>query len=380
MEILEYTDAHHEFRERLRLFLEKEVTPNADQWEKDHIVPKSAWKKIGAAGFLCPWVGKAYGGPGLDFLYSVITTEEMMKTRQTGLVTMLHCDIVVPYIDSFGSEEIKQKYLPGCVSGDVITAVAMTEPGAGSDVAAMETTAVEDGDEMVINGSKTFISNGINCDIVIIAAKDPAVENKHTAVSLYIVDDGTPGFTRGRHLEKMGMHSQDTAELFFSDCRIPKTNILGKKGDGFTMLMLKLQQERLMSAIGNVAASELILEKSVAFAKETEINGKPMSKLQSIKFTLAEMATDVKMNRIFLDNLIKGHMAGEDVIAETMMSKYTSSEMVNLMVDRALDLFGEYGSLEENHLVRDFRDLRIVTIFAGTTEIMKTIIAQSMGL
>jgi len=380
MGILNYTDAHHEFRERLRLFLEKEVTPNADQWEKDHIVPKSAWKKIGAAGFLCPWVGKAYGGPGLDFLYSVITTEEMMKTRQTGLVTMLHCDIVVPYIDSFGSEEIKQKYLPGCVSGDVITAVAMTEPGAGSDVASMETTAVEDGDEIVINGSKTFISNGINCDIVIIAAKDPAVENKHTAVSLYIVDDGTPGFTRGRHLEKMGMHSQDTAELFFSDCRIPKTNILGKKGDGFMMLMQKLQQERLMSAIGNVAASELILEKSVAFAKETEINGKPMSKLQSIKFTLAEMATDVKMNRIFLDNLIMGHMAGEHVIAETMMSKYASSEMVNLMVDRALDLFGEHGTLEDNLLVRDFRDLRIVTIFAGTTEIMKTIIAQSMGL
>ena len=380
MGILNYTDAHHEYRERLRLFLEKEVTPNADQWEKDHIVPKSAWKKMGAGGFLCTWVDKTYGGPGLDFLYSVMTAEEMMRTRQTGLVAMLHSDIVAPYIDSFGSAEIKQKYLPGCVSGDCITAVAMTEPGAGSDVASIETTAVEDGDEVVINGSKTFISNGINCDMVIIAAKDPDVENKHTAVSLYIVDDGTPGFTRGRHLEKMGMHSQDTAELFFSNCRIPKTNILGNKGDGFMMLMQKLQQERLMSAVGSVAGMELMLEQCITWAKETEINGKPLSKLQSIKFTLAEMATEVKMNRVFLDNLINGHMAGENVIAETMMSKFASSEAANLMADRSLDLFGEYGMLEDNHLVRGFRDVRITTIFAGTTEIMKTIIAQSMGL
>ncbi|MBU2643291.1 acyl-CoA dehydrogenase family protein [bacterium] len=380
MGILEYTDAHHDYRKRLRLFLEKEVTPHADQWERDHIVPKSAWKKMGAAGFLCTWVDKAYGGPGLDFLYSVITTEEMMKTRQTGMATSLHCDIVVPYLSSFGNEEIKQRYLPGCVSGDIITAVAMTEPGAGSDVASMETTAVEDGDEIVINGSKTFISNGINCDLVIIAAKDPAIENKHAAVSLYIVDDGTPGFTRGRHLEKMGMHSQDTAELFFSNCRIPKKNILGKKGDGFIMLMQKLQQERLVAAISNVSGSEVLLEKVIAYAKTTEIDGKPLSKRQSIKFTLAEMATDVRMNRVFLDNLIKGHMAGEDVIAETMMAKYVSSEMINLMADRALDLFGEYGMLEDNPLVQDFRDMRIVTIFAGTTEIMKTIIAQSLGL
>ncbi|MFH2131373.1 MAG: acyl-CoA dehydrogenase family protein, partial [bacterium] len=351
MGILEYTDAHHDYRTRLRLFLEKEVTPHADQWERDHIVPKSAWKKMGAAGFLCTWVDKAYGGPGLDFLYSVITTEEMMKTRQTGMATSLHCDIVVPYLSSFGNEEIKQRYLPGCVSGDIITAVAMTEPGAGSDVASMETTAVEEGDEIVINGSKTFISNGINCDLVIIAAKDPAIENKHAAVSLYIVDDGTPGFTRGRHLEKMGMHSQDTAELFFSNCRIPKKNILGEKGAGFIMLMQKLQQERLVAAISNVSGSEVLLEKVIAYAKTTQIDGKPLSKRQSIKFTLAEMATDVRMNRIFLDNLIKGHMAGEDVIAETMMAKYVSSEMINLMADRALDLFGEYGILEDNPLV-----------------------------
>ncbi len=380
MGILNYTDAHHEYRDRVRKFMEKEISPNAAQWEKDHIVPKEAWKKMGAAGFLSTWVDKAYGGPGLDFLYSVITAEEMTRTGQTGLVAMLHSDIVVPYIDSFGSEEIKNKYLPGCVSGECITAIAMTEPGAGSDVASLEMTAEEDGDEIVLNGSKTFISNGIICDIVIVAARDPKAENKHAAVSLYIVDDGTPGFTRGRHLEKMGMYSQDTAELFFSNCRIPKGNILGEKGQGFMMLMQKLQQERLVSAVSCVAAMELMLEQCIDWAKNTEVDGKPLSKKQAIKFTLAEMATEVTMNRLLLDDAVNGHMAGTDVIAQTMMTKYASSEAANLMASRVLDLFGEYGMLEEHDGVRGFRDLRITTIFAGTTEIMKTIIAQSMDL
>lgn len=380
MGTLQYTDAHNEYRMQLREFLAKEVTPHADQWEADHIVPKEAWLKMGAAGYLSTWVDPKYGGPGLDFLYSVITCEEMTRTRQTGLVAMLHSDIIVPYIDAFGSEEIKQRYLPDCVSGECVTAVAMTEPGAGSDVASMEMTAEEDGDEVVLNGSKTFISNGICCDLVIVAAKDPTVENKHASVSLYLVEDGTPGFTRGRHLEKMGMHSQDTAELFFSDCRIPKTNILGEKGQGFMMLMQKLQQERLMSAISTVAAMENILEHSVAWAKKTEVDGRPLSKKQSVKFTLAEMATKTRMNRALLDEAIAGHMTGEDVIALTMMTKYASSEEVNTTIDHALDLFGEYGMMEENDLVRSFRDLRITTIFAGTTEIMKTIIAQSMAL
>jgi acyl-CoA dehydrogenase len=380
MGILNYTDEHHDYRNRVRNFMEKEIRPNSAQWEKDHIVPKEAWRKMGAGGFLCTWVDKAYGGPGQDFLYSVITAEEMTRTGQTGLVAMLHSDIVVPYIDSFGSEEIKKKYLPGCVSGDCITAVAMTEPGAGSDVASIEMTAEDDGDGIVLNGSKTFISNGINCDMVIVAAKDPEEKNKHAAVSLYIVDDGTPGFTRGRHLEKMGMHSQDTAELFFSNCRIPKGNILGEKGQGFMMLMQKLQQERLISAVATVAAMEILLEQCVEWAKTTEVDGRPLSKKQAIKFTLAEMATETKMNRVLLDDAINGHIAGEDVIAQTMMTKYASSEAANLMADRALDLYGEYGMIDELDAVRAFRDLRITTIFAGTTEIMKTIIAQSMGL
>jgi acyl-CoA dehydrogenase len=380
MSILHYTEAHHQFRQRLRDFLAREVTPMADQWEHDHIVPKNAWKRMGEEGFLCTWVPKQYGGQELDFLYSVIITEEMIPTRQSGLVTLLHSDIVVPYIASYGSEELKRRYLPGCISGDIITAVAMTEPGAGSDLASLETTAVEDGDEVVINGSKTFISNGINCDLVVVAARDPSVDSKHNAVSLYVIEDGTPGFTRGRHLEKMGMHSQDTAELFFSNCRIPKAQILGEKGNGFLMLIQKLQQERLVSAISTVAAMEGMLQQTVDYCRQTTVDGKPLSKYQAVKFALAEMATETRLNRALLDNVIIGHMAGKDVMAETMMSKYASSEAANLWVDRLLDLFGEFGTLETCPLVREFRDLRIVTIFAGTTEIMKTIIAQSMGL
>jgi alkylation response protein AidB-like acyl-CoA dehydrogenase len=380
MGILNYTAEHNSFRTRLKEYVAREILPQATQWEKEKIVPKAAWRKMGQAGFLGTAVAKDYGGPGLDFLYSVIVSEEMMAAGQTGLAAGLHSDIIVPYIESFGTEAIKKKYLPGCVSGDVITAVAMTEPNAGSDVASIQTTAVDDGEEIILNGTKTFISNGINCDLVVLAAKNPEVENKHNSLSLYVVEDGTPGFTRGRHLEKMGMYSQDTAELFFSDCRIPKGNILGEKGGGFLILMQKLQQERLVSAISNVAAAELLLANAIAFCKTNQTDGRPLSKYQAVKFTLAELATEVKLNRALLDQVIKGHMAGENIIAETMMIKYSSSEMANQLADRVLDLFGEYGMQEQNLFAQHFRDLRITTIFAGTTEVMKTIIAQSLGL
>jgi acyl-CoA dehydrogenase len=380
MGLINYTETQNQFRKDMRKFIENEIIPNADQWEADHIVPKSAWRKIGAAGFLCTTVDKNYGGLGLDFVSSAIAVEEMIRSRQSGLITVLHSDVVVPYIQSFGSEEQKKKYLPGCVSGDIITAVAMTEPDVGSDLSAMQTTVVEDGNEVVINGTKTFISNGINCDLVIVAAQDPAIENKYAAVSLYIIEDGTPGFERGKHLEKMGMHSQDTAELFFTDCRIPKTNLLGEKGNGFLMLMQKLQQERLVSAIGSVAAAEIILENTMDYCRETKLQGKPLSKGQAIQFALVEMATRVRMNRLLVDNLTLQHAEGKEVIEETMMAKYESSEMLNELADRCLDFFGSYGGQESNPLVRMFRDVRINTIFAGTTEIMKKIIAKSLNL
>jgi acyl-CoA dehydrogenase len=380
MELLNYTEEHKKFRERLRAFLEKEVTPFADQWERDGIVPKSVWRKMGQGGFLCTDVAPEYGGMGGDFLYSLIVAEEITVTRQTGLITPLHSDIVVPYIHSFGSEELKQKYLPGCVSGDIITAVAMTEPGAGSDLAGMQTAAVEEGEDVVINGSKTFISNGLNADLVVVAARDPAVGNPYEALSLYVLESGTPGFTTGRHLEKMGMWSQDTAELFFSKCRIPLKNRIGDKGMGFLMLMQKLQQERLVCAIMGVTGAEQILEWIMNYCKQTSVSGKPISKSQAVQFALVEMATDVKLGRTFVDKLVAEHMEKKDIIVETAMAKYWTTEMLNRVANRSLDLCGDFAMSEKCPIVRAWRDAKIMTIFAGTNEIMKNIAAKFMGM
>jgi alkylation response protein AidB-like acyl-CoA dehydrogenase len=381
MEILSYTQDHKQFRQRMRAFLEKEITPHINQWEADHITPKWAWQKLGQAGFLCTGVMPEYGGMGGDFLYSVIAAEEMARTNHTGLASALHSDVVVPYIEAFGNEAQKKKYLPKCVSGDIISAVAMTEPDAGSDLAAMTTTAVEKDGMVELNGAKTFISNGINADIVIVAAKDPAESNPYQAVSLFIVEDGTPGFKRGRHLEKMGFHSQDTAELFFTNCRIPSENRLGQKGAGFGMLMEKLQQERLVTAIGAQAAAEIILEKTIEFCKNTkDPAGKPLSKYQATQFALVEMSTETKLGRAFLDKLIAGHSAGEQVIVETSMAKYWITDLAKRTSRRCMDLFGDYGFSEQCPVVRAFRDVRVMSIFAGTNEVMKNIAAKFMGL
>lgn len=381
MEILNYTEAHHEFRQRLRTFLEKEVIPYAEQWEQDHIVPKEIWNKIGQQGFLSTSVAKEYGGLGGDFLYSAIVCEEMAKTGQTGLAAPLHSDVVVPYIQEYGSEELQKKYLPGCVSGSVVTAVAMTEPGAGSDLSSIQTTAVEEGDDVIISGSKTFISNGIHCDIVIVAAKDPAIENPYNALSLYIVENGTPGFEKGKQLEKMGWHSQDTAELFFNNCRIPKSNILGEKGYGFLMLMGKLQQERLVCAMGAVYGAQVCLDRIVEYCKKTsDASGKPLSKSQAVQFALVEMATDVKIGRTFVDKLIVDHMEKKDIKTETSMAKFWMTEMTNRIIGRSLEIMGDFGTVETNPLLRGWRDARVTSIFAGTNEVMKFIISKLMQL
>ena len=380
MEILKYTEDHHKFREQLRDFLAKEVTPFADQWEKEGIVPKKVWQKMGRAGFLCTEVSAEYGGMGGDFLYSVIVTEEISRTRQNGLVAPLHSDIVVPYINSYAAAALKKKYLPGCVSGDIITAVAMTEPGAGSDLAGITTDAVEEGDEVVLNGSKTFISNGIIADLVVLAARDPAVEDPYQAISLYLVESGTPGFEKGRRLKKMGLWSQDTAELFFAKCRIPKTNRLGRKGEGFLMLMEKLQQERLVCAVWAVAAAECILEWTLEFCRNTRVSEKPITKSQAVQFGLVEMATDVKLGRAFVDKLIADHMEGGNLVVETSMAKYWATDMVKRVADRSIDFCGSFGMLEACPMARAWRDVRVMSIFAGTNEIMKSIAAKFMNL
>jgi alkylation response protein AidB-like acyl-CoA dehydrogenase len=380
MEILQYTDDHHRFRERLQGFLAAEVTPFADQWEAERIVPKSVWQKMGQQGFLCMDVAPEYGGMGGDFLYSYIVAQELTQTWFTGLTASLHSDIVVPYINSFGSEELKQKYLPGCVTGDIVTAVAMTEPDAGSDLAGMKTEAVEEGDEVVIDGSKTFISNGIISDIVVVAARDPQVENPYEAISLYVVESETPGYTRGRHLEKMGMHSQDTAELFFTKCRLPRENRLGDKGSGFLMLMQKLQQERLVCAMGATAATERVVNWITDYCKQTSVAGRPISKSQTVQFALVEMATDAKLARAFVDKLVADHVEKMEIIVETSMAKYWTTEMLNRTLNRAVELCGDFGTTEACPIVRSWRDARIMTIFAGTNEVMKGIAAKFMGL
>lgn len=380
MEIIQYTEEHKMFRDSVRRYLEKEVIPHVEEWEEAGITPRSAWKKLGEQGFLCMDVPEEYGGAGADFLYSVIMTEEMSRTNHMGLCTALHSDVVVPYITSYGSEELKRRYLPGCVSGDIIAAVAMTEPNAGSDLAAIRTTAVEDGDDVVLNGQKTFISNGINCGVCVVAVRDPGIKNPYEAIDLYVVEDGTPGFEKGKQIKKVGWRSQDTAELYFTDCHVPRANRLGAKGSGFAHLMEKLQQERLMCAIGAQALAEYMLEITLAYCKERTAFGRPISKFQHSQFELVEMAAEIKLGRTFLDKLTVDHMEGKNVVVDVSMAKFWITEMASRVADRCVQLHGGYGYCDEYPISRAWRDIRVTRIFAGTNEIMRQIAARFMGL
>ncbi|MBW1786973.1 MAG: acyl-CoA dehydrogenase family protein [Deltaproteobacteria bacterium] len=380
MDIIPYTEEHRIFRESLKKFFEKEIIPHVEEWEEAGIVPKEAWLKMGEQGFLCMDVPEEYGGLGADFLYSVVLMEELARTGFSGLAVPLHNDIVVPYISKYGSEELKRKYLPGCVSGELISAVAMTEPNTGSDLAAIRTTAADDGDHVVINGQKTFISNGINCGVLVLAAKDPSVDNPYNAIDLYVVEAGTPGFEKGKQIKKVGWHSQDTAELYFTDCRVPKANRLGEKGSGFMILMDKLQPERLVCAIGAVAAAEWMLEITIPYCKERTAFGKPISKFQNSQFRIVEMATEIKLGRTFVEKLIMDHMEGEKIVVEVSMAKYWTTDMAMRVADGCVQLHGGYGYCEEYPIARAWRDARVMSIFAGTNEIMKNIVAKFMGL
>jgi acyl-CoA dehydrogenase len=276
------------------------------------------------------------------------------------------------------SEEQKKKYLPLCISGDMITAIAMTEPTAGSDLAGIKTTAREDGDSFILNGQKTFISNGINCDLVIVAAKDSQTADPHKAVDLFMVEAGTPGFEKGKKIKKIGWHSQDTAELYFQDCRIPKENRLGARGTGFKNLMRNLQQERLICAIGEVATAEFILAETIKYCKQREVFGKPLTKFQNTQFAIAEMATEVRIGRTFVDKLIVDHWQNNNIVVDVSMAKFWITEMAWRVADRCLQLFGGYGYCEEYPIARAWRDVRINRILAGSNEIMKVIIAKAI--
>ncbi len=381
MDILEYTEEHQIFRKNVRRFVETELAPHVDEWEEAGIVPREAWRKMGEQGYLCMDLPEEHGGLEADFLFSVIVTEELTRAGVGGLAAPLHSDIVVPYIASYGSEELKARYLPKCATGECITAVAMTEPNTGSDLAAIRTTAVPDGEgNVVLNGAKTFISNGINCDLVVVAARDPAQQDPHQALDLYVVEAGTPGFQKGKQIPKIGLHSQDTAELFFEDCKIPEGNRLGMKGGGFLMLMDKLAPERLIVAIIAVASAEVMLDWTVEYVKERKAFGRPLSKFQNTKFTLVDLATEVRLGRTFLDKLIADYMEGQNVVVEVSMAKYWCAEMAMRVADRCLQLHGGWGYCEEYPIARAWRDTRVLSIFAGTSEIMKVIAARFMGL
>jgi len=374
-----FKEEHKIFRSAFGKFLDKEIMPFVEQWEEDEIIPREIWNKMGEQGFLCPWVKEQYGGSEVGFEYSVIINEELFYRGITGILAGLHSDIVVHYINDNGNEEQKMRWLPGCVSGDIVTAVAMTEPNTGSDLAAIRTTAIRDGDEYIINGQKTFISIGIHCDLVIVVAKTDAAAGSQ-GISLICVEDGTPGFSKGRNLKKMGWHSQDTAELIFEDCRVPVSNLLGEEGKGFYYLMQNLQKERLVVSIMAQSMAEAMLDMTVQYCKERTIFGKPVTFFQHNTFKIAEMATEIELGRTFLDSLIVDYIAGDDIVKRVSMAKAWISEMANRVAYHCVQLHGGYGYMEEYPICRFARDVRVIPIFAGTTEVMKLIIGRMMGL
>jgi len=376
-----FQEEHNIFRQAFRRFCEQEIVPHQEAWMEAGIVPRELWTKAGAQGFLCPEVREEYGGAGADFLYSVVIIEELARIGESGFAASLHSDVVVPYLDSFGSEAQKQRYLPGCVRGETISAIAMTEPGTGSDLAAIQTTAIDQGDHYLLNGAKTFISNGILADLIVVVAKtDPKAEPPHAGVSLLLVDADRAGVERGRNLKKMGMKAQDTAELFFHDVRVPKENLLGDAGAGFYYLMTKLQQERLVVAVAAADAMFRAYRNAETYARERKAFGRPIHKFQHLQFELVDMYTYATVARTFVDKCIAEHMAGANIVSEVSMAKWWVTEMLGKVCDTAVQIHGGYGYMLEYPVARDYLDARVQRIYAGTNEIMKLIIAKQLGL
>jgi alkylation response protein AidB-like acyl-CoA dehydrogenase len=373
---------HDAFRETVRTFLEREVLPHHDQWERDGVVSREVWRTAGAQGLLCFDVPEEYGGAGVrDFRYNLVLAEEMTRAGAHGPGFSLHTDIVVPYLSSLGSAEQKQRWLPGCCRGELISAVAMTEPGAGSDLQGIRTTAVDRGDHYLLNGAKTFISNGILSDLVIVVARtDPRPEAGHRGISLLVVERGMPGFERGANLDKVGLHAQDTAELFFDDVAVPKTNLLGQEGGGFVALMENLPQERLSIAAVAAAACERFLELCLDFGRQREAFGRPIGSFQHNRFLLAEMATEARVARVFVDDCVRLHNRGELDASGASMAKWWTTELQNKLAARAVQLHGGTGYMREHPVARAFLDSRVQTIYGGTTEVQKEIIGRSLGL
>jgi alkylation response protein AidB-like acyl-CoA dehydrogenase len=376
-----YDDDHEAFRASVRTFVEKEITPHVDTWAAAGMVPRELFTAAGRQGFLGMDVPEEFGGGGVaDFRFNAVLAEELLRVPDSGagLGLSLHNDICVPYFLAYCTDEQKRRWLPGIVSGELITAIGMTEPGIGSDLASMATTAIRDGDSYIVNGAKTFITNGINADLVITAVKtDPA--QRHRGMSLLVLERDMPGFTRGRNLDKLGQHAQDTAELFFSDVRVPVGNLLGpEEGQGFRQLVTNLPQERLSIAVAAVAAARSALDLTLAYVRERRAFGKPVGSFQNSRFVLAEIATEVDIAQHYVDDCVRALNAGELTPVDAAMAKWWTTELQGRAVDRCVQLHGGYGYMNEYPIARAFADARVTRIYGGTTEIMKDLIGRDL--
>jgi acyl-CoA dehydrogenase len=372
-----FSPDHELFRATVRRFIEEHVTPFHAQWEKDGQVPAELWLKAGELGLLCCNVPEEYGGLGGDFLHSAILIEEMARAGATGPTFYLHSDIVAPYLVDFGTEEQKRKWLPKMASGEVIAALGMSEPSGGSDVQAMRTQAIRDGDHYVINGQKVFITNGHTANLLVLACKtDPKARGK--GVSLILVETNREGFQRGRKLEKMGCKAQDTSELFFADVRVPVENLLGTEGGGFAMLMTQLAQERLVQAIRGVSSSEAALEWTKDYVKERKMFGGTLSDFQNTRFKLASLTAEVLTQRVFVDRCIEMHLKGEFDAVDAACAKLVTTELQGKVMDECLQFFGGWGYMWEYPIARAFADARMCRLGGGTVEVMRQIIGNAI--
>jgi len=372
-----FSEDHNIFRESVRRFIAKEIEPFHDQWEKDGIVSRDVWLAAGEAGLLGCSIPEEYGGAGGDFLHTVVVGEELCRAEATGPAFHLHSEIVMPYILHYGTEEQKREWLPKMVTGEVIGAIAMTEPHAGSDLQAIKTTALKDGDDYVINGQKVFITNGTISDLVIVACKtDPTKGAKGT--SLILVERGREGFERGQNLDKLGWKAQDTSELFFNDVRVPQSNLLGEENKGFLQLVQQLPQERLLVALRATATMEVALEQTVAYVKDRQAFGKTIMDFQNTKFKLAEVKTQVTVARVFVDRFIEMHLEADLTADDAAMAKLHTTEMQTKVLDECLQLYGGYGFMWEYQIARAYAGSRVMRIAGGSSEVMKEIISRTL--
>ncbi len=377
-----YDETHELFRESFRDFVQKEMVPHSERWELERLVDRDFYRRAGELGFLCMAAPEQYGGAGADdFRFNAIQAEEINRAGvlASGIGLLTHNDLCLPYILTLGSGEQKDRWLPGMCSGDLIAAIAMTEPGTASDLASIKTSAIRDGDDYIVNGSKTFITNGINSDLVIVACKtDP--DERHSGMTLIVVEAGMSGFERGRSLEKIGQHAQDTTELFFHDVRVRAANVLGEEGKGFRHLVDKLAQERLSITVSAVAHARAAFDWTLEYCKERQAFGQPIASFQNTRFRFAEMWTELELAQLAADRQVEARNAGELTPVEAAMTKWWTTELNKRVLDTCLQLHGGYGYMEEYPIARAWRDGRVMSIYGGTTEIMKEIVGRALEI